>query len=723
MHAGPPPEVVRDELNRILSSPEFTGADQLRAFLRFAVETTLAGNPGHLKESVVGTQVFGRPASYDPKLDPVVRMAAMRLREKLNCYYTARVEPPSLRIDLPKGGYIPAFTPVTSTISQQTAISPEPFAAESAVQSASLRDAQRPISHWTRRWIWAMASVIVIAIGVYAFRRVTHKLSSAELLDTQHLTTLNGHVFRPDFSPDGQWITFDWDGPQGKKRDIWIQSVHQFTPRRLTYSAERNTTPAWQPDGSGIAFLRETGSDHRSVMWIRPDGRGERKIGEIQLDKDDSPGLSWSPDGQRLATAERTLGTRTLALILMGQDGSKTLLTNPPGGIVGDTLPAYSPDGLELAFRRTVLPGAEDVYIVKLKDNSLRQVTHDNRGISGSVWLSGGRALLISSKKGGSLGSLWRVPLDGRTPQRLTVAALNVGRIALQADRRRVAFENPVYSINIWELDVRDKSGAHPLISSMSLDSGPQFSPDARWIAFRSTRSGTDEVWVYNRSTQLAQQLTHMGGGLTGSARWSPDNAWLAFQSRMNGKSRVFLVKSSGGAPKMIGRQFGDDILPSWSRDGKSLYVTSNRSGGWEIWRQQISGDARQLTHTGGFNAFESADGAWIFYARRDQSGLWRMRSEGGPEEQILTDLMPRFWGNWALSPEGIYYIRQSRDRDEMIFRDGKTGAEKVIHKLSAPAVLSDSGLAVSPDGRSIMYCQADHDNSNILLSGELPRF
>src|SRR5579859_887927 len=87
--AGTGSAAARQELQRIVSSPAFADAGRLVRFLTFVVEETLAGRGDHLKESVIGVEVFGRDPGYDTKTDPIVRVQARRLRSKLEtCYET-----------------------------------------------------------------------------------------------------------------------------------------------------------------------------------------------------------------------------------------------------------------------------------------------------------------------------------------------------------------------------------------------------------------------------------------------------------------------------------------------------------------------------------------------------------------------------------------------------------------------------------------------------------
>src|SRR5580658_6234551 len=100
---------VGEQLDRILASKAFRQADRLKRFLAFIVEETLAGRGERLKEFVVGVEVFGKPESFDPRNDPIVRVQARRLRAQLARYYHEEGPDDELLIELPKGGYAPVF--------------------------------------------------------------------------------------------------------------------------------------------------------------------------------------------------------------------------------------------------------------------------------------------------------------------------------------------------------------------------------------------------------------------------------------------------------------------------------------------------------------------------------------------------------------------------------------------------------------------------------------
>jgi tetratricopeptide (TPR) repeat protein len=133
----PSPEDVREALAKVLASPDFSSAGRLGPFLAHLVGAALAGETDRLKESVLGVEFFDRGSDYDPRLDPVVRIEARRLRLRLEKYYASEGASDQTRIDLPKGGYIPSF-------------------AIAASEAATI----------SRRWpYWVSAAMVVICVA------------------------------------------------------------------------------------------------------------------------------------------------------------------------------------------------------------------------------------------------------------------------------------------------------------------------------------------------------------------------------------------------------------------------------------------------------------------------------------------------------------------------------------------------------------------------------
>ena len=149
----PAPALVRAQLDKILASDGFRGSERLSRFLRYIVEQALAGN--HVKETLAGVEAFGRKPDYDPRLDGVVRVEAVKLRARLKEYYESEGAGDALRIDLPKGGYLPSFE----------VLSPPPL---EIVPAAA---AQPP---WWREWRVILPLALALAAGGFWLARHSH---------------------------------------------------------------------------------------------------------------------------------------------------------------------------------------------------------------------------------------------------------------------------------------------------------------------------------------------------------------------------------------------------------------------------------------------------------------------------------------------------------------------------------------------------------------------
>ena len=108
---------VRAELDRIVKHPLFGHSKRYPGMLRYVVERTLEGRGQELKERTVGIEGLGRPVSYDPSQDPVVRTTATELRRRLAEYYQEAAES-AVCIQLPVGSYVPHFAFPTDGLSR-----------------------------------------------------------------------------------------------------------------------------------------------------------------------------------------------------------------------------------------------------------------------------------------------------------------------------------------------------------------------------------------------------------------------------------------------------------------------------------------------------------------------------------------------------------------------------------------------------------------------------
>ena len=151
---------VRVQLQRLLHDPLFTNSKRYPTLLAYAVEQTLLGNAGELKERTIGIEAFGRKPDYDANADPVVRIAAAEVRKRLIQYYYDPAHAGELIIELSAGSYVPTFREPETPLLEPSAHAPEPVRAAAANRRSA--------------WLVYSASVLLaclagIAIGRYRF--------------------------------------------------------------------------------------------------------------------------------------------------------------------------------------------------------------------------------------------------------------------------------------------------------------------------------------------------------------------------------------------------------------------------------------------------------------------------------------------------------------------------------------------------------------------------
>jgi TolB-like protein/tetratricopeptide (TPR) repeat protein len=154
---------IREQLDRILKSGPFHQSRRRQRFLEYLINETLAGRGERLKGYSVAVEVFDRPESFDPLVDPVVRIEAARLRDKLREYYEAEGRNDPVRIELPKGTYTPhiefrqANGPEIAA-AHSAEVAPESHAIAATAPAAPTEDASPPASPPSpRRSRWALA--------------------------------------------------------------------------------------------------------------------------------------------------------------------------------------------------------------------------------------------------------------------------------------------------------------------------------------------------------------------------------------------------------------------------------------------------------------------------------------------------------------------------------------------------------------------------------------
>ena len=582
-----------------------------------------------------------------------------------------------------------------------------------------------PVLRRNRRWhkFLLAGAIAVCLLGAFWFARVG-LLPPQPTSSPARPSSLAGGEYEPTISPDGRMMAFVWGGEQSENYDIYTQSIDSGGPVRLTSNPAGEGSPCWSPDGRYIAFVRYSDKPGESGVYIIPAGGGsERKVATLStLQHIFDHHLDWSPDGNLLSVVDRSSADVPFRIDIVSlNSGARRRLTTPPPGTVGDTGPAFSPDGQQIAFRRTAGAGTNDLYIVKTTGGEPHRLTFEKRFTSGHAWSQGGRDVVFAARHSGAI-SLWRVKASGGTPQPIPGVAQGAYYIAIARSGNRLAYSRWFSDTNVWETDLAT-GRKRRLLGSTRDERSAQYSPDGTRIAFRSDRSGVDEIWVADASGANAIRLTSFNGPLTGTPRWSPDGQFIAFDSRPNGNGDIYVISANGGPPRRVTSSGAEDVVPSWSIDGHFLYFASNRTGEWQVWKIASDTTAEatpplQVTRKGGFAAFGSPDGKSIFYAKsRDQGGLWMVSRDGGNEHLVTDALAAGYWGNWAVADPGIFFIRPlPQGAAEVDMHAFPTGQIRRVAVLEKDPPFSDAGFAVSRDGRKMLYSQVDQSSSEIEL-------
>jgi len=407
---------------------------------------------------------------------------------------------------------------------------------------------------------------------------------------------------------------------------------------------------------------------------------------------------------------------RANRLVLVPLDGGDgKALTHPNSESPGDGLPALSSDGRQLLFlRETTFSG---LWVLSLSaamqpEGEPQRIDEQQHTITSAEWLPESREIIFAAGAT-NVSTLFRISTGrGAREQPLPGTGSSASTPSVSSRGNRLAYVNGTTDANFWAVDLTMRTAVPDrALSSSFRDVSPQFSPDGKRVAFYSTRSGTTQVWTANRDGSQSAALTSMAGSTNASPRWSPDGQQIVFDSDSGGTFHIYVIGEDGGQPRQVTP--GESYYGSWSRDGRWIYFSSNRSGAEQVWKVPAQGGAAmQVTSAGGSGAMESPDGKMLYYVKRDgNGGLWKMPVEGGQETEVVPDV---FRVNYAVTDKGIYFTPHIQlDYTSWVkFLSFATGTTTQIVKTRP----LDLGLAVSPDGRTLIYSQFDQASSNIML-------
>jgi Tol biopolymer transport system component/DNA-binding winged helix-turn-helix (wHTH) protein len=568
---------------------------------------------------------------------------------------------------------------------------------------------------------WIMSTIclaLVCSASIWAFYRPRPDAQLAKI-EVVPLIGLRGYQATPAFSPDGTLVAFRQSDGRSNT-GIYVAVVGGEKTIQLT-SEPGDCCPTWSPDGRQIAFVRYSANSF-FILTIPALGGTERRL--YRGPDHFGVGLSWSPNASLIAFSQSDESDPTRAWIsaLSVSDSSIREISSPPPGWI-DRSPSYSPNGNRLAFIRSAVAGvSNDIYVMAANGGPAKRLTFDHRPMSGSLaWTSDNREIVFSSARGAEMG-LWVVAAGGGTPRPVAGPVGEAGWPTIPSKNdNTLVYEQSLGKADVWRLDLKDTK--HPqkapfaLVSEKGDKMRPELSPDGKKVAFESDRLGFWDIWTCDVDGSGCDQITSLHG-TAGRARWSPNGRYIAFEFHPHERSEIYMVEVPGGVPRLLPTIEGSDNLsPSWSRDGKWIYFASKRGGeAFQVWKMPVAGGTpTQLTKRGGISPVESFDGRYLYYSKYEQSGIWRMPFQGGGEEsKVLSDIDPEDWPNWALSPEGIYFLKFGKfPHTELAFFDFADNKRHILWPLEKKL---GWGLSLSADGKSLLYVQDQFAESNLML-------
>ena len=577
--------------------------------------------------------------------------------------------------------------------------------------------------HWKLAAAVLTGFLLALALGAWfgVFRGSTPAVSSPVWLVP--LMNTPGGSSEPSFSPDGNEIAFAWNGEKNDhyRVDIYVKQIGTQNSVQITQNFGFNVLPAWSPDGRYIAFVHSARQEKPGFYIVPALGGTPRKLIDLRDEHPPcKPILSWSADGKRLVYSDKSSANEPCAIYALSIDTLTTQrVSSPPVPSVGDYDGHFSPDGRSIAFVRDT-KDVQDIYLMPSAGGEARRLTFDDRLLGGIAWMPDSKEILFSSNRGGAGWGLWRIPVAGGSPQRAAVGD-RAQMPVVSLKEHRLAYADQSWNENIWRIPIGlDHHAGKPekLIYSTLQEEGPQYSPDGKYIVFQSTRSGSFEIWRCDTDGSHLAQLTSFNGPLTGTPRWSPDSRYISFDTRLTPHPNIYVISAEGGPPRRFKDDNSDDGVASWSGDGKWLYFASDRTGLWQVWKMRVEGGpAVQITKNGGFAAFESPDHAFLYYTKYDSPGIFRVPVSGGPEVKILDDPPRTGWGYFGVVADGIYFAAPEQQRAAIKFFDFRSRKISDVAYWEKQPFAGAPGMAVSHDGRWILYVQLDEARNNLMLA------
>ena len=372
-----------------------------------------------------------------------------------------------------------------------------------------------------------------------------------------------------------------------------------------------------------------------------------------------------------------------------------------------DTRPAWSPDGMKIAFTSN-RDGMNEIYVMDANGSDVKRLTNNMVEDANPSWSPDGRRMLFESERDGNR-EVYVMDADGSNQIRLTrndgadVTATwspDGSLVAFASNRDTGPPYNP-YNLDIYVMNA-DGSNVRRIVDDPEYDVGPQWSPDGRKILFVSGRTGNFDVFEMNADGTGQRNLTADYDKADGSPIWSLDGNNIAFSRRVEGKNQVFIMDGDGGNLKRVTNNAGNNEAPWWSADSSKLVFQSDRDGNSEIYAMSVDGELTQLTDDAADDLTPdwSPDGSRIAFSsnRNGKQHIYVMNADGSSLTQVTNSSGEDTEPSWSADGNKLVFT-SLRDGNKEIYVMNADGSNP---KRLTDDPASDSFPRWSVDGRIV---------------------
>ena len=412
-------------------------------------------------------------------------------------------------------------------------------------------------------------------------------------------------------------------------------------------SLHRIGAPQLSPDGQWIAYdasMPELAKNYRhSAIFLVPAAGGESKKITDGVKQDEGP--VWSPDGKTIAYVSNRDSAAKQLWFYDVASGASRRVTNLPGG-AGSV--KWLPNGQGVVLVSDVYPECGvDLDCTKSKTAAEESKPSKGRILTGllyrhwTAWQEATRSHILLVMTGGGCGTDCRATQD-LTPGTFDAPPFSVGggdEFDVSPDGKELAYarntdDHPEASTNadvfIYSLETHE---AKRITSRKGADTSPKYSPDGKWISWRSqNRAGYEsdlwELWVMDRATGQTRRLALDVDNWIEDVTWAPDSKSLFITAPEKSKTVIYEAPLTGRVTKVYGE--GSSGALAVSKDGKTLYFDrSTISRPNDIFAlKKGSAAATQLTHDN--------DALLRNITMGEASDIWYEGADGTPVQALL---------------------------------------------------------------------------------------